>query len=68
MSIWFNVQVEFYAHHGEQGEGFVAVDAVQYRIQQEECVFEPEAARPLSTTAVPATTIATEPPDGKHSA
>ena len=46
----------------------MAVDAVQYRIQQEECVFEPEAARPLSTTAVPATTIATEPPDGKHSA
>ena len=71
LSLYFSdiFQIEFQALHSGQGEGFVALDAVEYRIQQEDCVFEPDQAKPTPTTTLPttvSTTIeATEPPDGE---
>ena len=54
---------------GNSGKGFVAIDDVEFRFI-EACVFTPENAKPLPTTVLPTTSVATtieptEPPDCK---
>ena len=56
-------------NRGNSGKGFVAIDDVEFRYI-EACAFTPNNAKPVPTTVLPTTSIATtieptEPPDCK---
>ena len=63
------LQIKFLVQRSNSGNGFVAIDEVQFRTF-EDCVFTPPEAKPVSTTQAPTTSLSstiepTEPPSCK---